>query len=188
MEKLRKEVRAKKAVFTRSLTDLNKLISEAGNEIEIRLCIDSVKEKKASLSASHEKLMTTIGEEEFETEINSFAELEARERMCFSQASQRMTHTRETSPIEPQPTGASHAHLEKIEIPTFDGDPRRYPDFIAAFNVSIHKNNGMSTMEKMLRLKGKLRGPALQSVGGLGFKKYTHRTSWSSKHGGGGGS
>ena len=128
MEKLRKEVRAKKAVYTRSLIDLNRLITEAGIEVEISLCIDSVKEKKASLSASHEKLLTTAGEEEMQSEIDSFAELETRERTYLSQAAQRMIQTREASPTEPQPTATIHPHLEKIEIPTFHGDPRRYTD------------------------------------------------------------
>ena len=57
MEKLRKEVRVKKALYTRSLTALDRLVADARTEVEVSLCIDSIKEKKASLSVSHEKLL-----------------------------------------------------------------------------------------------------------------------------------
>ena len=170
MEKLRREVRAKKAVFSRSLTALDSLMSETRNKVEISLCVDSVKEKKLSFNASHEKLLAVVSEEELEGEIESFAELESREWASLSKAAQFLDRTGETTPKEPPPpTVAAHHNLEMIKMPSFDGDPRRYPDFIAAFKVFVDGNNGMSTMEKMLRLKGKLRGPALHAVGGLGF-------------------
>ena len=48
MEKLRKELFAKKAVYTGSLTALDKLVTETRNEAEINLCIDSIKQKKTT--------------------------------------------------------------------------------------------------------------------------------------------
>ena len=169
MEKLRREVRAKKAVFSRSLTALDSLMSETRNKVEINLCVDSIKEKKSSFNASHEKLLAVVSEEELEGEIKSFAELESREWASLSKAAQFLDRTEETTSNETPPTVAAHHNLEKIEIPSFHGDPRRYPDFIAAFKIFVDGNNGMSTMEKMLRLKGKLRGPDLHAVGGLSF-------------------
>ena len=106
MEKLRKEFFAKKAVYTRSLTALDKLVTETRNEAEINLCIDSMKQKKASLNASHEKLLAAISPEELEAEIESFAELESREWASLSQATQQLKRAAEATTCELQPAVA----------------------------------------------------------------------------------
>ena len=116
MEKLRKEVRVKKALYTRSLTALDRLVADARTEVEVSLCIDSIKEKKASLSVSHEKLLAAIGEEEFEAELESFAELESMERASLSQAAQLLNRSREATPIEPPPAAVTQPHLQKLKF------------------------------------------------------------------------
>ena len=51
--RLKKQVRAKKALLTRSLTELDTLVIEGKHREEVKVYIDSVKQKKAALTESY---------------------------------------------------------------------------------------------------------------------------------------
>ncbi|XP_043232129.1 uncharacterized protein LOC122386713 [Amphibalanus amphitrite] len=160
--RLQKQVRAKKAMLTRSLTELDALIIEEKSREEVKVYLDSVKQKKATLTESYEKLLAEVSEETLETELESWAQLEALERSSLGRA-QNYLKSSQPSVVLP--------NLEPVKMLPFDGDPCAYPEFIAAFKVLVANNPNMSAMEKMLRLKDKLRGAALNAIGGLAFSE-----------------
>ena len=159
--KLRKQLRAKKAVLTRSLTELDTLITERRNQEEVKIFLENLKQKKATLTESYEKLLVEVSEETLETEIESMAQFEALETSSLGRAQSYLRNSRVPNSVLP--------NLEPVKMLPFDGDPCAYPEFITAFKVIVDNNPNMTSMEKMLRLKDKLRGAALSAVGGLAF-------------------
>ena len=113
----------------------------------MKIHIDSVKQKKAALTESYEKLLAEVSDEEMETEIESWAQLEAIERSSLGRAQ----HYIQNSHVPP----TALPNIEPVKMLSFDGDPCTYPEFITAFKILVDNNQSMPAMEKMLRLKDK---------------------------------
>ena len=169
--KLRKQLRAKKAVLTRSLTELDTLITERRNQEEVKIFLENLRQKKATLTESYEKLLVEISEDTLETEIESMAQLEALETSSLGRAQSYLRNSHVPNTFLP--------NLEPVKMMPFDGDPCAYPEFITAFKVIVDNNPNMTPMEKMLRLKDKLRGAALTAVGGLAFSEADYASALS---------
>ena len=162
--KLKKQVRAKKAVFSRSLTELDKLVQGEKSEDEVSMCIESLKRKKTLLIDSQDKYLAELSEESLEEEVESWSQLETPEITHISKARQYLAQTRQA--LQPAPAAARAApvgsqRLEAIRLAPFEGDPSIYPEFITAFRILIDQDPTMTVMEKMLRLKGKTGWPGL---------------------------
>ena len=57
--------------------------------------------------------------------------------------------------------------LPRFDIKKFTGDPTEWKTFIESFNVTVHKNNELSNIEKMNFLINRLEGEAGKVVNGL---------------------
>ena len=59
------------------------------------------------------------------------------------------------------------AKLPKLEVPTFNGEILKWCTFWDKFCVGVHKQEGMSSAEKLLYLRQAAgRGPAAQTIEG----------------------
>ena len=66
------------------------------------------------------------------------------------------------------PAARSRAKLPKLEVPTFNGEILRWRTFWDMFEVSVHKQKGMSNPEKLLYLRQAVNsGPNTQVIEGL---------------------
>ncbi|KAJ8967440.1 hypothetical protein NQ314_002888 [Rhamnusium bicolor] len=53
------------------------------------------------------------------------------------------------------------ARLKKLEVPEFNGDPKRWPMFFETFKSLVHNNSNLNNTTKMHYLAGALKGRAL---------------------------
>lgn len=59
------------------------------------------------------------------------------------------------------------ARLQKIEIPEFSGDPKRWPMFFETFKSLVHNNKNLDNTSKIHYLLGALKGRALDVCAGV---------------------
>lgn len=70
----------------------------------------------------------------------------------------------ESSTSHSQCTSLSNVRLPKIQLPTFDGDIKRFPEYFDTFNALIHNSSTLSDTEKFHYLISSLSGDALTVV------------------------
>ncbi|XP_039760428.1 uncharacterized protein LOC120634101 [Pararge aegeria] len=58
----------------------------------------------------------------------------------------------------------SNVRLPKIQLPTFDGDVKRFPEYFDTFNALIHNSTSLSNSEKFHYLVSSLSGDAMTVV------------------------
>ena len=68
------------------------------------------------------------------------------------------------------------AHLQKMTIPIFDGDKRRFESWWAAFSVCVDAAPVTPEL-KMLRLRQYLRGEPLRTIDNLGYSSATYASA-----------
>ena len=69
------------------------------------------------------------------------------------------------SPIVPgQPFKGKHTKLPKINLPFFSGDNVEWTSFWDIFNQSIHLNPAIDSVEKLVYLRGQLKGAAFRLI------------------------
>ncbi|XP_024882128.1 uncharacterized protein LOC112461207, partial [Temnothorax curvispinosus] len=94
--------------------------------------------------AVHLKIIQNASDEEFETEDSIRRDFD---KMRFA-----------------APAQTSSVKLPKISFPQFSGDLTLWPSFIALYNISIHENRNVPTIEKYQYLISCLKGEALNVV------------------------
>ena len=62
---------------------------------------------------------------------------------------------------------AQVGRLPKLELPTFDGNMKKWHDFWDLFETAIHTRPDLAEIEKLQYLKGQLKGAALKLIDGF---------------------
>ena len=92
------------------------------------------------------------------------------ELVCTAQVEvERLAASEKPSDPDPAPPRpqAPAVRLEQLVLPTFDGDPERFPEFWNIFKSRVHEDTGLSDTDKFSYLLSKLSGCAYQTVNGL---------------------
>ncbi|XP_043227742.1 uncharacterized protein LOC122384424 [Amphibalanus amphitrite] len=172
--KVKRQLKAKACKLSRSLTRLETLNARNEDEDGLRDALAVVLEQSKSMDDLQEELSGLIPEEDIETELDTWNELEERKVQLTCETRKMIKrNSSQTTVVDATKT----AHLEPIKIPKFSGQAAQYEQFRAAFKVFVDENGHISMMEKMIRLKGYLEGEALQAIEGLTFSESDYRAA-----------
>lgn len=69
--------------------------------------------------------------------------------------------------------------LPKINIPKFDGDPRKFLKFKSLFSNLIHEDTTISNVRKLYYLQEVLEGPTEEFIRDLDMTETSYNMAWS---------
>lgn len=154
-------------------------------EIEELLSADSLDPKKLELKclglAKQQENIKKLDEDIEETMDEADVENEISDAVAFSSkldeaqylAQQKLQEMKEAEVQAVQDTErqanrhSKTGRLPKLELPTFDGEPKKWYDFWDIFNAAIHSRSDLAEIEKLQYLKGQLKGAALKLIDGF---------------------
>ena len=120
-----------------------------------------------------EEIEEAMDEADVEEEINDAVAFSSKIDEALYLAQQKLQETKEADVQAIQETGRHSNHhaktgrLPKLELPTFDGEPKKWYDFWVIFNAAIHTRSDLAEIEKLQYLKAQLRGAALKLIDGF---------------------
>ncbi|XP_077255144.1 uncharacterized protein LOC143893524 [Temnothorax americanus] len=114
--------------------------------------------------ATHLKIIQNASDEEFETEDSIRRDFDEMRFAVIGRYERFVGADRVAAPVPQAPAQTSSVELPKISLPQFSGDLTLWPSFIALYNISIHENRNVPTIEKYQYLISCLRGEALNVV------------------------
>ncbi|XP_071653979.1 uncharacterized protein [Temnothorax longispinosus] len=117
--------------------------------------------------AAHLKIIQDASDEEFTAEDAIRKEFDTIRFGVIGRYEKFVGADRAAAAAAQAPVQTSSIRLPKISLPEFSGDLALWPSFIALFNVSIHENRSISSMEKYQYLVASLKGEALNVVKNL---------------------
>ncbi|XP_077282625.1 uncharacterized protein LOC143908736 [Temnothorax americanus] len=114
--------------------------------------------------AAHLKIIQNASDEEFETEDSIRRDFDEMSFAVIGRYKRFVGADRVAAPAPQAPAQTSSVKLPKISLPQFLGDLTLWPSFIALYNISIHENRNVPTIEKYQYLISCLKGEALNVV------------------------
>ncbi|XP_077282604.1 uncharacterized protein LOC143908716 [Temnothorax americanus] len=114
--------------------------------------------------ATHLKIIQNASDEEFETEDSIRRDFDEMRFAVIGRYERFVGADRVAAPVPQDPAQTSSVKLPKISLPQFSGDLTLWPSFIALYNISIHENRNVPTIEKYQYLISCLKGEALNVV------------------------
>ncbi|XP_077259080.1 uncharacterized protein LOC143895662 [Temnothorax americanus] len=114
--------------------------------------------------AAHLKIIQNASDEEFETEDSIRRDFDEMRFAVIGRYERFVGADRIAAPAPQAPAQTSSVKLPKISLPQFSGDFTLWPSFIALYNISIHENRNVPTIEKYQYLISCLKGEALNVV------------------------
>ncbi|XP_024887995.1 uncharacterized protein LOC112464936, partial [Temnothorax curvispinosus] len=114
--------------------------------------------------AAHLKIIQNASDEEFETEDSIRRDFDEMRFAVIGRYERFVGADRVAAPVPQAPAQTSSVKLPKISLPQFSGDLTLWPSFIALYNISIHENRNVPTIEKYQYLISCLKGEALNVV------------------------
>ncbi|KAG1661324.1 Ovochymase-2 [Nymphon striatum] len=161
-------LRGRRAAITKRIDLINSAV-EKGDNAEIEIQCQLLKEAGIKLEAVSEDILSIISEERFDSEIEKQEQYRENIARCFFTVESRKQKAPE-GPLGDKKAPLSHnvqVKLPKLFIDPFDGDVLKWTTFFEQFKSSIHENNHLSPIDKFNYLKSLLRGAAANSIMGL---------------------
>ena len=133
-----------------------------GNEVVARLkakiTFISRKRDKVNWEASHVSTLTSSQASMIEHAAVQASRAAIQESLSFSQMSAR--------PLDTSSSADTAMRLPKLQLPNFDGNILKWPEFWDVFESSVDKQN-IAKVSKFSYLKGALRGTAFTAISGI---------------------
>ncbi|KAG1680465.1 hypothetical protein GQR58_012386 [Nymphon striatum] len=161
-------LRGRRAAITKRIDLINSAV-EKGDNAEIEIQCQLLKEAGIKLEAVSEDILSIISEERFDSEIEKQEQYRENIARCFFTVESRKQKAPE-GPLGDKKAPLSHnvqVKLPKLFIDPFDGDVLKWTTFFEQFKSSIHENNHLTPIDKFNYLKSLLRGAAANSIMGL---------------------
>eukprot|EP00794_Sanderia_malayensis_P016989 gene16989-18701_t len=183
------ELAKKKKIRAGHRGHANKVMTEAIFEmqgispstIEMEHYVQTLTEKELHLRNLDEEIIMLIDEEDIETEIfdaeerrtelkKTIVKLKKKlEEVSLETASFGSSHSSNSSnsnqPVHPP--SFNIPNLPKLELPKYNGDPKRWNEWWDVFVSAIHENGSLTPVFKLRHLKTLLEGPAAATLSGL---------------------
>ena len=133
-----------------------------GNEVvarlKARITFISQKRDKVNLEASRVSTLTSSQASMIEHAAVQASRAAVQESLSFSQ--------RSTQPLDTSLSASTALRLLKLQLPNFDGNILKWPEFWDVFESSVDKQN-IAKVSKFGYLKGALRGAAFTAISGI---------------------
>ena len=180
--KLRRERAVHRGQVTKSIKAIQQHLNEPDSdnyEVTIKGLANLLRSKLTLLDELDMKIIGVVEEDQVETESEESGKYTTDIHICLASVEKALlsshpTPVSRTSSTAERDSSAS-VKLPKLEIASFDGDPKKYTAFRDSFDSSIDSNDTLSDVQKLLYLKGLLKGEALNSIEGLQMTNENYR-------------
>ncbi|CAD5217992.1 unnamed protein product [Bursaphelenchus xylophilus] len=155
--------------LTKTLERVNSYI-EQWRAILDRVSLEQYELEKKIMDVFHEKTkMLTLPEEAEESLLRAQKQL-ARARLAEMELKFNMENNASTANLTATQTSVAipitNVKLPALSLPTFNGEPTAWPQFIQRFRGTIHRRNDLNDVDKLNYLIGLLEGDAKKMVQG----------------------
>ena len=172
VKSLQRAVSTSRAWIKRSVTDILELLAKvekpADFESLVKVYSDTFHERLNTYKDNQASLEAVVGLEQLDTvlcEADAFEKdyiipVKTKLHARLASANQDNTSVSSTSSSRPE------ARLPKLNLPTFNGDPKGWTSFWEQFGVIVHDTD-LPDISKFIYLKSSLKGEAKAVVSGL---------------------
>ena len=157
----------------RLITEIEEILNDErldSSSLELK-CL-GLKKQEEKIKKLDEDIEGTMDEADVEDEINDAVVFSSKMDEAIYLADKKLQEkTAEDQATQEQGHNSNHhaktGRLPKLELPIFDGEPKKWFDFWDVFNAAIHTRSDLAEIEKLQYLKGQLKGAALKLIDGF---------------------
>lgn len=189
---LNKSTKKKEEIILVSSVSEEDLPNKVDKQINIFLPSDgedvTTDRPSVALNESQSKQMFRAILDEFKAEFHRILQECPKETRCVEPNNQKFEQEARINAAKKNSTeggGGSNAQLptidlklDRITIPTFDGDLTQWISFRDQFTSLVHQNSKLSPILKFTMLRSHLRGLALDAVNGFSLSNADYETAW----------
>ncbi len=181
------ELAKKKKIRAGHRGHANKIVAEAENEmlkfnpspVELEHYIQILTDKELFIKNLDEEIVSLVDDGDIETEIFDSEDkrseirkaiVKLREKSkAISQTSSHAGSTASNTETSSLPTNSNRytPKLPKLELPKYNGDPRKWNEWWDVYVSAIDSNETLSPVYKLRHLKTLVEGPAAATISGL---------------------
>jgi hypothetical protein len=180
LRKLRKYRDGHRAFVQKTIEDAKELLSHV-EEIDlkkVKLLCSTLESKRSELQSLDRDIFDFEDESKIEEEVSESCEFAKTIQECIVELEsvlnakrdeqvQSQSHVSPSSSASSSERVQSFAKLPKLELQKFNGNPLEWLPFWESFDSAVHKNSGLSNVDKFNYLKSLLVGPAQGVIAGL---------------------
>ena len=179
LSKLRRVRNGHRCAAQRLISAIDDLLSqETPDKTGLELTCLRLRKQDEKIRNLDGQIEDVIDEGNVEEEIDESASFNAQIDKALFLADKTLQEAKDATLPETQQVNpkTNVGRLPKLELPTFDGNLKKWYDFWDLFEAAIHKRSDLAEIEKFQYLKGQLKGAALKFIEGFRLTGANYQT------------